>query len=114
MRLKLPQKCVYWAPIGADSFGRPTFASPVQKICRWEDKIAETIDADGNEVLSNATVYLSDDVLVGGALFNGAMQDLGSSFPPNIKNDRRVREIISKGRVPNLKGTQFLTSAMLK
>jgi hypothetical protein len=114
MRFRLPQFAVYWAPSGATAFGRPAYATPVQLPCRWEDGVTVTLDAQGNEALSSATVYLATAVLATGAMMLGKLQDLGSGFPSDPKADPRVREIISAGNVPSLKNTQSLTTAKLK
>jgi hypothetical protein len=114
MRLRLPMQAVYWAPIKADSFGRPTQAAPVQLACRWEDQVVETIDRDGNIVYSSATVYLASPVLVGGYLFLGLLSSIGSGFGDPIQSNPGVHEIISLGSAPNLKASQILYQAMLK
>jgi hypothetical protein len=112
MRLRLPGTAVYWPPSGADVYGQNTLGSPIQLPCRWEKKITETIDSTGTIVLSGSTVYLASEVLVGGRLFEGLLKTVqASGF---VITDRRVREIINVGVVPNLKGTQTLTTAMLR
>jgi hypothetical protein len=114
VRWRLNQTCLYWAPNGADNFGKPAYTAVVQLICRIESMVSETIDAQGNIVLSSATAYLATPVVTGGAMMAGQMQDLGSGFPANPKDDLRVHEILSIGSVPSLKNTQTLYTAKLR
>ena len=115
MRLRLNQKAVYWAPVAADAFGRPTWDLPVEFLVRWEDKFQEIIDGTGETTMSSATVYTDETVLVGGLFMLGPIDIVvGSGFPTNPKADRRVHEILSIGSVPNLKGTQTLTTVSLR
>lgn len=113
MRFALHDYAVYWAPIAANQYGKPSVTTPVELPCRWEEKTSETINAEGETVLSGATVYLASDVLVGGYMMFGKLQDLGSGFPANPKADRRVREIINRERVPALHRSQVLVTAHL-
>lgn len=115
MRLRLPHTVVYWAPVAADKFGRPSFAAPVQRKARWEDRVDENISNDGTLVYSAARAYLSADVTVGGLMMRGKLTDAtDSGFPANPRSDPRVNEIIARTSTPNLKGTQTLTIAFMK
>ena len=116
MRVRTPSKCVYWAPTGATATGRPSLASPVELACRWDMNVDETIDGQGNTVYSSADVILITDVLVGGYLMLGTLLDVSaSSFPTDPRQSKAVREILSKTRNPNLKGTgMIVVTAHLK
>lgn len=119
MRLRLPQTVVYFAPNGTDGFGMPKLAAPVElaRRARWEDKLTETIDKDGDTVLSFATVYLNVPVRIGGILILGTMaQTVDSSGwdAANVPGNPDTHEIVSIGSVPNLRATQTLYTAMLK
>lgn len=114
MRFRLPQTLVYWAPTGAGRQGRQTFASPVEFPCRWEDGYSEVIGEDGVNVACTGQIFLVGDVAVGGAVLLGGLQDLGSSFPSNPMEDKRVREIITRGKVPSLTNRQVLCTGGLR
>ena len=112
LRLRLNQTAVYWQLIGNDDFGRPKFAAPVQLPCRWEDYLSETINSQGDKVLSSATIYLASPVAVGGVLMQGLLITAqASGFPPNIKDSPLTHEILSVLTIPALKGSQTLTTA---
>lgn len=115
LRFRLNDSVVYWPPANADKYGRPGVAAPVQLPARWEDKVEETINSTGDVELSGATVYLATDVLVGGLLMLGTLTELGDSgFLTPPRANRRVREIISKGRIPPLAGGNSLVTAYVK
>jgi hypothetical protein len=108
---------VHWATTGADANGRPAYAAPLQYVngARWEDKITQVIDKDGNEVYSSSTVYLAIDLMVGDILFRGTLAEVAAGgFASNPRLNRAAREVISKERISNLRGSQQLCTAYLK
>lgn len=115
MRMRFRQTAVYWAPNGADQYGRFTYAAPVEftNAVRWEDGVSETIDGSGNTVLSGASVFTPRTVVVGGLLYLGKLADT-VGWPANPKEGFRAREILSIERVPDIKGNITLTVAMVK
>jgi hypothetical protein len=115
MRFSLRQTAVYWAPAGADGFGRPTLAAPVVVRCRWEDGVHDVINGEGEVVASGATVFLATPVLPGGVLYLGKLSDVTApGWLLIVKDNVGTREIISTDTVPDLKGRQKLITANLK
>ena len=100
----LNQKITYWAETGTkDVYGNSTWVSPVLLNGRWEDVNDLFVDVDGNEVLSNAKVWLDTDVAVGGYLMN--REFVGGETDPSIVVDaRRIRKY---SKIPNLRATAF-------
>lgn len=113
MRLRLPHKAVYWAPVAAGTYGRPTHLAPVGVLCRWEDVTTESIQADNVDVASSATVYLASDVVVGGYLWKGSIDDV-DGLPSDPKENQDVHEIINVDIVPAIRGSKQLVRAQLK
>jgi len=59
----LKEKAAYWAPSdGLDEFGRVETEEPILISCRWEEVSELFLDDNGNEVLSNAKVYVGQDL----------------------------------------------------
>ena len=110
MRFRLYQTANYFPPTGPDSFGRPAFGTGQTLSVRWEDKVQETINSNGDTVLSGAVVYLAVPLLVGGFIVLGSVPT-GSTDPRKIPG---AREVLSIGSVPSLKNTQTLYTAMLR
>jgi hypothetical protein len=109
------QKIVYWAPLGADAYGRPTHASPVEVKGRWEDGTDEVITADGTNTYSSAKVYSATPMLPGGWCMLGTLDEVeDSTFPDNAKESRRVFEIVVVSISPNAKNKESLVTAFLK
>lgn len=54
------QDVTYWQPTGAgvDKYGNTKWRRGVQVKGRWEDKIEQVQNANGEEVMSSAVVYL--------------------------------------------------------
>jgi hypothetical protein len=114
MRIRLPQFCVYWAPQGTDKFGKPTLGEPVQLSCRWVEAMTETISKDATAVVARSRVTLRDRVEAGGWLMLGTLDDVAaSSFRPTVKANGGAHEIVNVSTTPNLKATQFVTTALV-
>jgi len=107
----LKQICVYWAPIGTDNYGNPTFASPVELACRWEAATEEFLSFMGERELSNALVYVESDVKPRGVLMLGELTDITDSV--SIKENDNAWEIRRFDSTPTLKATKFLREAYL-
>jgi hypothetical protein len=107
----LNQTAVYWGSPTPDGWGGTTFDSPVEMDCRWEEKQELFVDASGEQVLSHAVVYLSQDVDIGGYLYLGDMNDLDSTPVPSENSD--AYEIRSFRKTPNLKATVYERKAWL-
>ena len=103
----LKQTVTYWAPSSMSGWGGETFASPVAIDGRWEDKQELFIDSKGQEVRSNAVVYVDQDVDLGGFLYLGTST---ASDPTTVDGAREIRAF---QKSPNIKATEFIHKAWL-
>lgn len=110
------QRAVYWAPLqnprGQAQYtddGRRKYADPVEIRCRWEQTNAEVLDANGEKVQADATVYVDRDVLLGGKLRLGALDTLEFNGPPD--ENTGVYEIKRFEKTPNMRVTDYLRKA---
>jgi hypothetical protein len=115
MRLsgKLNQTAVYWGSPTSDGQGGRTFDDPVEVSVRWDQRQDLFIDGAGQEVRSSAVVYLSQDVVLGGFLYLGTLDDISSAEeadPMTIDNAFEIRNFEKTG---NVKATVFLRKAWL-
>ncbi len=113
------QTCVYWALRGVESggedydeFGQPQYTDPVQLACRWEVKTVEFLSPQGTQELSNAVVYVDQDVDVGGVLMLGELTDIDSSLTVPKQNEE-TWEIRRFEKLPNFRNTEFLRTVFL-
>lgn len=70
----LNQDVTYWAPGDPNSvgdYGYKNFAAPVKLVGRWETKTQLAKNTAGEEFVSNATVFLPSDIIIGGYLAEG-------------------------------------------
>lgn len=110
------QTAVYWEYEGPDGAGGGIYSSPVEIECRWEDKQELFRDNEtGEQVLSNAIVYPDRDLVVGGYLLLGSLDDLGSdsasdNVPVSEEDSRRIQ---GWEKIPNLTATKYLRKALL-
>jgi hypothetical protein len=109
----LKQTAVYWgSPVASGSGGR-TFAEPVELSLRWEQKQELFIDARGQEVRSNAVVFVSQDVSLGTYLFLGDLDDLDSDQEDDPMSVSGAYEIRGFEKIPDRRGTSFLRKVYL-
>lgn len=107
----LRQTAVYWAPDLPTEFGDPTYGTPCEISCRWEDRCEEFRDTEREIRMSNAVVYVGQDVEEGGMLLLGTLSmDVDQSDP---KNNEGAFEVQRFDRLPNLKNTETLRTAYL-
>lgn len=92
------QTAVYWAPAGNNGFGK-TFAAPVEISCRWDDVSEQVIDQQGQETMSKAKLLLTGDVIEGGFMYLGTLDDLDSS-PQDPREFPSAYPIIQVLRTP--------------
>ena len=109
----LKQTAVYWgAPVSTGAGGR-TFADAVELDVRWEERHDMFIDAQGQEKQSSAVVFISQDVVVGGYLFLGDLDDLSSGEEADPMIVSGAYEIRQFDKIPDAKGSSFMRKAWL-
>lgn len=97
----LRQTATYWPPSTPDGFGGKSFGTRQSVKCRWEDKAEKFVDTSGEEVVSEAIVYLAVDVVQKGWLFLGTS---GSTDPTTVSGAHEIRAF---RKSPSLKATLF-------
>jgi hypothetical protein len=110
----LNQTAVYWADPTPDGYGGETFAVPVEIAVRWEQAQVLFVDPTGNQVLSEAVVYVDAELDLGGYLYLGTLDDLASgeeSEPADIPTAREIRGVEA---VPDLAGATFVRRVFLR
>lgn len=111
--------CVYWPPGSEasaegrdfDDYGQPVYSDPIELDCRWDDTALEFIDPTGTLQVSKSAVMVSQDVSVGGVLFNGTLsQAIDLDVPKNNDNAWEIRQF---EKIPNFKQTEYFRRAFL-
>lgn len=115
----LRQTAVYWALQGVESggsdfddYGQPQYTDPIEVACRWEAKTVEFLGPSGTQEISNAVVYVGQDVDVGGVLMLGELVDIDSSLTVPKQNEETY-EIRRFEKLPNLKNTENLRTVYM-
>lgn len=103
----LTQECTLWVSTGTDGYNQPSFAAPVQIICRWEEKTEKIQGDDGVEVLSRARVFLAQDVALGDYLVLGTS---AGADPREVPGAYRVKDF---RKTPSLDGLSHERKAYL-
>lgn len=101
----MEQCATYWPRGANDGFGRNKPGKPVPLMCRWQDGQQLFRDAEGREAVSDAVVYTSCEVKLGGWLYLGESDALA---PP-----KGAKEIRQAGASPSLEADEVLYKAYL-
>jgi len=91
----LNQTAVYWGTPTSNGIGGFTYAAPVEISCRWVEKREVITDQNGDEIVSNAQVQVSQNVDEQGKLYLGTLDDLDSdeeSDPITIEDAFTIRK----------------------
>lgn len=115
------QDAVLWVATGKNKFGQFVYDDPVEIKCRWEGKAVSFRDTEGQEVVSQAVVYVDRVVSPDGdILWKGLLAGLPSAdVDPNNKDAFRTADkeppyrIRQFATLPNLRATEELLTAYL-
>ena len=110
---KLRQTAVYWGNPQSDGTGGRTFDDPVELSVRWEQRQELFIDVGGQEVTSQAVVYVDQDVDIGGYLYLGDLDDLSSAEEASPLTVDGAYEIRGLKKLPDIKASRFMRKAWL-
>lgn len=109
----LKQTAVYWANPANDGYGGRTFDEAIEISVRWEEKQELFIDSNGQEVRSNAVVYVSQDLDMGGYLYLGEQSDLSSAENADPLIIDAAHEIRGWSKIPGCRAGNYMRKAWL-
>jgi len=101
---KCVQPIVYWGNPVSDGFTGFTYDDPVQVYGRWEELNEVIMGSNGKEMISQARVFLTQEVDEDGCLWLGELTDLESAPEPNDSSIGALH-IIATSRLPKMGST---------
>jgi len=103
----LKQKATWWS-VTPDGYGGDAFGVPTTIDCRWEGR-AETFvgQIDRRELVSNAVVFVGQDISVGDYLILGEYED---ADPTALKGAYKIQRF---DRVPDMRNLSVVRRAVL-
>lgn len=104
----LKEVITVWPYTGSDGYGGYTFGTPRVINGRWEDKQVLFTLPSGREVVSQAVVYVDEDIQTDDYLCRG--DQTSESSPINVDGAHKV---LSFGRVTSLRNLQTIRKVML-
>lgn len=102
----------HWPVTGSDGFGGFVFGSPVLYKGRWEDKVEIFLDTNGEEVVSQAIVYMADDTDVGDWIVLGDQVTIPIADPTTLEDPPAFR-IRQRNRTTDLRNMSALRKVFL-
>jgi len=97
------QDIVYWPKPTIDGYNRETFVAPSEIKGRWEDVKEIITSKDGEEILSMARAFLTQEVEEGGYMYLGTTAD--SEYDADPTNMDEALRIIAFRKLPELSST---------
>lgn len=107
------QDAVYWGNPVQDGFGNKTYDDPEEIKVRWDEKPQLIAGKDGREITTDVEILTPEDLDVGGMLYLGNLDDIGSDDNPHtIEN---TYEIMGRTKISMPKSvTEFVRIVYLK
>lgn len=102
IKRRFKHTAVYWAVMGYGGDGSPSYTDPVEISCLWVERLRTFRDDEGREVVSRATVYVSQDLTQHGLLYLGTLDDLSSAQEEDPHNIAAAQEIMIFSKKPSL------------
>jgi hypothetical protein len=96
------QTAVYWGNPTNDGYGGFTFDSPVEIVCRWEDKKQIIPSEGGEELVSRTQVYVTQVLDEQGNLYLGELADLDSDETDDPALVSSAYRIMTFNSIPSL------------
>lgn len=103
------QSMVYWPYTGADLFGQPTYGTPVQMTCRWDDYVKQVFNTEGSPVFSKIELITRTRLQPKGLVWKGSLALFTADLRPDVSEG--VHEIIAASSTPNFRNTETLYEA---
>lgn len=72
------QTAVYWGNPVPDGYGGTDYDDPVEIACRWDETINVITASNGKEVVSKASILVTQNIDEEGYLYLGTLDDLDS------------------------------------
>ena len=108
---KKGQYAVYWEKTGTDRYNQATYVAPKELEVRWEDRIQEFVTPDGEQALATSVVYVGENLVLGGFLWEGRLDDITNPTVPSANPG--AREIRRFDKLPKLNNREVLRTAYL-
>jgi len=108
------QPAVYWGAPVPDGFGGMEYATPVEVLVRWAEKVQVVVDAQGKQVVSTSEVMVQQQMATEGLLYLGELTTLTPLQKTRPTDILGVHEIKAFTKVPLIKSkTVFIYTAFL-
>lgn len=112
----LNQTITYWEPDSTDVYGNTSWDAGEEISARWEEKAEGILDANGDNVMSRAVVYVAgtQSVEIGGRMYKGIKSELTAAQIPDPDKVPNSYRIIMVQESPDLRNRRSLKKVWLK
>lgn len=107
------QTAVYWGAPTENGYGGFTYDDPVEIAVRWENKTEVITDSKGQEQVSKAEIFLTQDIDEQGMLFLGTLDDLDSAEEDDPTTVNGAYVVMKFEKIPDMAGREFTRKAYL-
>lgn len=96
----------YWGAPVASGYGGTAYAAPIELKARWEDRNDEISTPSGDQIITRSTVFVKQDVEVGGYLYLGSSVD---ADPLVVAGAQMIRAFI---KIPDIRSVEYERRAL--
>ncbi len=93
------QTAVYWGNPRSDGLGGTEYDAPVEVKCRWDDTTNVVTDSKGAEVVSSATLLVTQDLDVDGFVMLGSLADVEIDDSSGGEDYLSPQEVVGAHRI---------------
>lgn len=98
--MDLLQTAVLWEASGHDDNGEVVLNNPFEIPCRWEESRKQTINAQGDVVMLDATVVVKLPVPIHSVIWLGTI----ATFVEGVED---VKQVVTVSKVPDIRNRVF-------
>lgn len=110
----LRQDAVYWAVGVPDGFGGSSYSPGREIKCRWQDGTTAFLSTSGEQEISDANVYVPEDLELESYLYLGTVDGLTAAQVADPRLVQNALVIRGRSKQPDLAGKRFLRKVWLK
>ncbi len=100
----LTDTAVLWAKSGKTAYNELTFTAGAEISVRWEDRQEIFISSTGKELISDAIVFVDQDITPDSFLYLGELDDLSAEEKANPKLEQNAYAVRRFEKIKNVGG----------
>jgi len=102
LKKRCTDTAVYWANPTLNTDGTFEYDTGVEISCLWKNERNLIMDREGREIMSMATIYITQDLADNGIIYHGTLDDLTDAQKLDPKQVTEAYEIKQVLKIPSM------------